>query len=48
MEEYVDYLKGKIQERAGRYARICVCLQRSTKYLFKFHDATPEAESIVT
>jgi hypothetical protein len=20
--------------RAGRYARICVCLQRSTKYLF--------------
>jgi hypothetical protein len=35
MEEYVDYLKGKIQE-CGRYARICVCLQRSTKYLFKF------------
>jgi hypothetical protein len=25
--------------RAGRYARICVCLQRSTKYLFKFFDA---------
>jgi hypothetical protein len=33
MEEYVD-LKGRM--RAGRYARICVCLQRSTKYLFKF------------
>jgi hypothetical protein len=25
--------------RAGRYARICVCLQRSTKYLFCFLDA---------
>jgi hypothetical protein len=35
MEEYVDYLKGKFKN-ASWNARICVCLQRSTKYLFKF------------
>jgi hypothetical protein len=32
MEEYVDYLKGKIQECELEDMRICVCLQRSTKY----------------
>jgi hypothetical protein len=40
MEEYVDYLKGKNSRmRAGRYARICVCLQRSLNTYLSFLDA---------
>jgi hypothetical protein len=36
MEEYVDYLKGKIQECELEDMHVSVSLQRSTKYLFKF------------